>query len=68
MREVAGIIWSFPEHYPCIVLSAMGKASNKCPMKCYLNVPTQRCGPHPSILSCPGLTSQSHLLCRLICS
>ena len=44
MREVAGIIWSFPEHYPCIVLSAMGKASNKCPVKCYLNVPTQRCG------------------------
>ena len=27
MREVASIICSFPEHYPCIVLSAMGKVS-----------------------------------------
>ena len=25
IREVAEIICSFPEHYPCIVLSAMGK-------------------------------------------
>lgn len=27
IREVAEIICSFPEHYPCIVLSAMGKVS-----------------------------------------
>ena len=27
MQEVAGIICSFPEHYPCIVLSAMGKVN-----------------------------------------
>jgi len=25
MREVAGIICSFPEQLPCVVLSAMGK-------------------------------------------
>lgn len=25
MREVADIICSFPEHLPCVVLSAMGK-------------------------------------------
>ena len=25
IREVADIICSFPEHYPCVVLSAMGK-------------------------------------------
>ncbi|KAK9858857.1 hypothetical protein WJX84_007034 [Apatococcus fuscideae] len=28
MREVADIICSFPEHLPCIVLSAMGKTTN----------------------------------------
>ena len=28
--EVAEIICSFPEHYPCIVLSAMGKVSFAC--------------------------------------
>ncbi|KAK9824483.1 hypothetical protein WJX72_010708 [[Myrmecia] bisecta] len=28
MREVASIICSFPEQYPCIVLSAMGKTTN----------------------------------------
>ncbi|CAL5225186.1 g7969 [Coccomyxa viridis] len=28
IREVAEIICSFPEHYPCIVLSAMGKTTN----------------------------------------
>ncbi len=27
MREVADIICSFPEHLPCIVLSAMGQVS-----------------------------------------
>ena len=27
IREVASIICSFPEHYPCIVLSAMGKVN-----------------------------------------
>ena len=27
IREVASIICSFPEHYPCIVLSAMGKVT-----------------------------------------
>lgn len=30
IREVAEIICSFPEHYPCIVLSAMGKVSLPC--------------------------------------
>lgn len=25
MREVADIVCSFPEHLPCVVLSAMGK-------------------------------------------
>ncbi len=30
IREVAEIICSFPEHYPCIVLSAMGKVSFTC--------------------------------------
>lgn len=29
IREVAEIICSFPEHYPCIVLSAMGKVSSQ---------------------------------------
>ena len=28
MREVANIICSFPEHLPCVVLSAMGKTTN----------------------------------------
>ncbi|KAK9865888.1 hypothetical protein WJX84_003087 [Apatococcus fuscideae] len=28
MREVADIVCSFPEHLPCIVLSAMGKTTN----------------------------------------
>jgi len=28
MREVASIICSFPEHLPCVVLSAMGKTTN----------------------------------------
>lgn len=28
MREVADIICSFPEHYPAVVLSAMGKTTN----------------------------------------
>jgi aspartate kinase len=28
MQEVAEIICSFPEHLPCVVLSAMGKARN----------------------------------------
>eukprot|EP00891_Asterochloris_glomerata_P004918 jgi/Astpho2/4918/e_gw1.00069.14.1_t len=28
MREVAAIMCSFPEQYPCIVLSAMGKTTN----------------------------------------
>ena len=27
IREVASIICSFPEHYPCVVLSAMGKVT-----------------------------------------
>ena len=30
MREVAAIMCSFPEQYPCIVLSAMGKVSVLC--------------------------------------
>ncbi len=29
IREVAEIICSFPEHYPCIVLSAMGKVRSQ---------------------------------------
>ena len=28
MREVAEIICSFPEHLPCVVMSAMGKTTN----------------------------------------
>jgi aspartate kinase len=28
MREVADIVCSFPEHLPCVVLSAMGKVRN----------------------------------------
>ena len=28
MREVATIVCSFPEHLPCVVLSAMGKTTN----------------------------------------
>ena len=28
MREVANIVCSFPEHLPCVVLSAMGKTTN----------------------------------------
>ncbi|KAI8477517.1 MAG: Aspartate/glutamate/uridylate kinase [Monoraphidium minutum] len=28
MREVADIVCSFPEHLPCVVLSAMGKTTN----------------------------------------
>lgn len=28
MREVAEIICSFPEHFPCVVMSAMGKTTN----------------------------------------
>ena len=32
MREVADIICSFPEHLPCIVLSAMGKVNNLSPL------------------------------------
>ena len=31
IREVAEIICSFPEHYPCIVLSAMGKVRVSLP-------------------------------------
>lgn len=30
MREVAAIMCSFPEQYPCIVLSAMGKVRGLC--------------------------------------
>ena len=30
MREVAAIMCSFPEQYPCIVLSAMGKVRVLC--------------------------------------
>lgn len=28
IREVLDIIMSFPENYPCVVLSAMGKTTN----------------------------------------
>jgi hypothetical protein len=30
MREVADIVCSFPEQYPCVVLSAMGKVGRPC--------------------------------------
>jgi aspartate kinase len=30
MREVADIICGFPEHLPCVVLSAMGKVRGVC--------------------------------------
>ena len=30
MREVADIVCSFPEQYPCVVLSAMGKVPHVC--------------------------------------
>jgi aspartokinase len=34
MREVASIICSFPDQYPCVVLSAMGKVSIYPHSKC----------------------------------
>ncbi|KAL2334258.1 hypothetical protein Fmac_015471 [Flemingia macrophylla] len=35
MREVASLILSFPEELPIVVLSAMGKTTNKLLLKCY---------------------------------
>ena len=53
IREVASIICSFPEHYPCIVLSAMGKVhAPDAPMHLACSQDTQhRQRPH-SVLSC----------------
>ena len=51
IREVASIICSFPEHYPCIVLSAMGKVTNNPIDPSYLQGPRQR-RHSPSTSSC----------------
>ncbi len=43
MMEVADIVCSFPEHLPCVVLSAMGKVRARAVWSYLFMQATQRC-------------------------
>ena len=61
MREVADIVCSFPEQYPCIVLSAMGKVGlPNCPQNCS-PLPLIYLQPHELLGPCLPLKAPPHV-------